>query len=62
MVDTTKQLRDDRRKLMELRENAQRIIAQHPGTDLGNTVAEYCQNLDLPISSINAALKLSGES
>jgi hypothetical protein len=61
MVDITEQLRDDRKKYVELRKSAVRFVALYSNSDMGETMSEQCRILDKAIANIDVALKLSGE-
>jgi hypothetical protein len=60
MVDITEQLRDDRKKYVELRKSAVRFFALDSNSDMGKAMAEQCRILDAAIANIDVALKLSG--
>jgi hypothetical protein len=61
MVDITEQLRNDRKKYVELRKSAVRVFALYSNSDLGKAMAEQCRILDAAVDNIDVALKLSGE-
>jgi hypothetical protein len=61
MVDITEQLRNDRKKYVELRKSAARFAALYPSRDLGKAMAEQCRILDTAIANIDVAMKINGE-
>ena len=59
MVDITEQLRNDRKKYVELRKNAVRLVAMNSHSDIGNAMGEQCRILDAAIANVDVALKIS---
>jgi hypothetical protein len=62
MVDFTKQLRNDRKQYVRLREITSLVAARHPGTDLGKAKAEECRILSGAIANTDAAINVNESS